>query len=120
MIRKIENLPDDTIGFEATGVITASDYEAVVNPLIVSKLKVQSKISILYHIGPEFKKFDLGAMWEDAKVGLNHMRAWNKVALVTDSPKLKYATKAFSIVMPAHVKIFSNKDIQKAKEWLAS
>ena len=120
MIRKIENLPDDVIGFEASGVITANDYETLVIPLIESKLIDQSKINILYQIGPGFKKFDLGAMWEDAKVGLKYMKAWKKVALVTDSMKLKYATKAFSIVMPAQVKIFSNKDLEKAKEWLSS
>ena len=34
MIERIPNLPDNVLGFTATGIVTASDYESVIVPAV--------------------------------------------------------------------------------------
>ena len=37
-------------------------------------------------LGPDFLGFTAAAMWDDAKIGLAHWNAWERVAVVTDVP----------------------------------
>jgi hypothetical protein len=119
MIEKIKNLPENVIGFNAKAQITGEDYEKVLIPEIEKKLKKFKKLNILYHLGDEFEKFEPRAMWDDAKVGIMHLCAWHKIALVTDVGWIRGSAKVFGLLMPAHVKIFANKDIDEAVKWVS-
>lgn len=120
MIDRIQNLPENVIGFTATGKITAGDYESVLIPAIEAELEKHEKIHLLYQMGPEFSGFSAGAMWEDAKVGIKHLTAWEKVAVVTDVDWIRGSFTLFRFAMPGQVKIFSNNQLDDAKEWIAS
>jgi hypothetical protein len=48
-------------------------------PAVETALETHEKIRQFYHIGPEWIGFTAGAMWNDTKVGLSHMTAWEKV-----------------------------------------
>jgi len=120
MIERIADLHDDVVGLTAKGKITADDYESVVIPAVEAVLKKQSKIRLLYHIGPEFTGFTPGALWRDAKIGFKHVSRWNKVAVVSDVGWIRGLIKPWGIVMPGELKVFSNKQLSEAKEWLLS
>lgn len=34
------------------------------------KLKANGKLSLLYHTGPKYRHFSLGAAWNDLKIGM--------------------------------------------------
>jgi hypothetical protein len=119
MIELLPNLPSEVVGFIASGRVTANDYESVVFPAIESKLKESGKVRILYHIGPKFSGFTAGAMWDDAKVGLAHLRAWEKIAIVTDVDWIRGAVGIFRFLIPCPVKMFSNSEFAEAKVWIA-
>ncbi len=76
MIERIPDLPDNVIGFVASGQVTAGDYESVVIPAIESALKTQGNVRTLYQLGPAFTEFSAGAMWDDMKLGMAHLKAW--------------------------------------------
>jgi hypothetical protein len=118
MLERIQGLPDNVLGFEAKGEVTGADYESVLIPAVVKMLTRQKSIRLLYHIGGEFTGFDAKAMWEDAKVGLQHLTAWERIAVVTDVGWLRTSVNAFGFVMPGHVKVFSNSDLEAARKWL--
>lgn len=118
MIEIIPDLPDNVLGFTAKGEVTAEDYESVLIPAVETKLKQHDKIRLLYHIGPDFTGFSAHAMWDDAKVGLHHMTAWEKIALVTDVKWMRGSVKIFGFAMHGHLKVFSNNQLSEAKEWL--
>ena len=82
--RKIPDLPDNVIGFTAKGKVTSDDYQRVLIPAIEEMLKVNKKVRFLYHIGEDLESFDVGAMWEDTKVGISHFASWERMAIVTD------------------------------------
>lgn len=119
MIEVISGLPDHVIGIEAKGQVTRSDYETVIIPIVEEKLKRHEKINFLYYIGNEFSGMDTEAMWADAKVGLRHLIAWNKIALVTNVDWIRWAVKLFEVVMPGHVKVFANDQLPEARVWVS-
>jgi hypothetical protein len=118
MIELIPNLPDNIVGFTATGQVTAHDYESVIIPTVEAKLKEKDKIRLLYYLGPDFVSVSAGAMWDDVKVGLKHITSWEKIAVVSDVDWIRNATKFFGFVMPGHVKLFSNSQLSEAMEWI--
>ncbi len=119
MIRPIPGLPDHVLGFEASGIVSAADYESVLIPAVDAATSAGKKLRLLYHLGPKFEKFDFGAMWDDAKVGLRHLTSWQKVALVTDVDWIRASARVFGFALPGHVKVFDNTELAAAKAWLS-
>jgi len=99
MLEIIEGLPDNAVGFTAKGNVTAEDYETVLIPAVEEKLKKHEKVRLLYHLGEEFERFEAGAMWDDAKVGLGHITDWEKIAIVTDVNWIQQAGKILRLSM---------------------
>ena len=120
MIEQLPNLPSKVVGFVASGQVTANDYESVVFRAIESKLRQHEKIRILYQISPEFSAFTAGAMWDDAKVGILHLRAWEKIAVVTDIDWIRRAVGIFRFLIPCPVRMFFNGELAEAKDWIAA
>ncbi len=120
MIERLTGLPDNVIGFSAHGHVTAADYEQHVVPAVEEVLVAHDKIRLLYQLGEDFEGFDVGALWEDTKVGLGHLAAWERIALVTDVDWLRTAAKAMGFMMPGEVRVFPNAELDAARDWLAS
>jgi len=118
MIKKIVGLPENILGFEAIGEVTAEDYESTLIPEVEHVLSKYKKIRVLYHAGEAFKGYTAGAVWDDAKVGLKHLMAWEKVALVTDVPWLRNTIQCFSFLIPGRIKLFGNENLGAAKDWI--
>ncbi|WP_250626974.1 STAS/SEC14 domain-containing protein [Pinirhizobacter soli] len=119
MIEQIPNLPAGTLGFRATGTVTAADYENVLVPDIEAAFAVNRKLRLLYHVAPGFESFEAGAMWDDAKLGFRHFSGWDRVALVTDVAWLRGLAGAMKIFVPADLRLFADADLEKAKAWIA-
>ncbi len=120
MIKAITDLPNNMLGFEASGIVSADDYENVIIPTVDAADKGDHKLRMLYHVTKDFEKFELGAMWDDAKVGFNHLTSFEKVAVVTDVDWIRFALKVFAFVVPGQVRLFNNEDLSEAKDWLAA
>ena len=59
-------------------------------------------------------------MWEDAKLGIGELKAWEKVAVVTDKDWVKHVVRAFGWMVPGEVRIFGLEQLKDAKAWAAS
>ena len=119
MIEQIPNLPAGTLGFRATGTVTAADYESVLVPDIEAAFAVNRKLRLLYHVAPGFESFQAGAMWDDAKLGFRHFSGWDRVALVTDVAWLRGLTSAMRFLVPAELRLFTDAELEEAKAWIA-
>ena len=117
MIELMSDLPNNVIGFTAHGKVTGDDYENVVIPTIEARLKEHDKLRLIYNCGEEFEGFEAAAMWDDAKVGMKHLTAWEKIAVVTDVDWMRMMTKAFGFAIPAKVRVFENDDLDDARAW---
>lgn len=120
MIELLPNLPANTVGISASGQVNAVDYETVLIPAVESVLKEHDKVRLLYQLGSDFTGFTPGAMWDDMKLGIAHLRAWERVAVVTDVSWVANAAKMFRFAMPCPVRVFSIKDRADAQAWIAA
>ncbi len=118
MITIINGLPDNVLGIHAEGKITAEDYETVLMPALHAKIKEHHKIRILYQIAENFDGFALGAMLDDAKVGIEHITAWEKVAFVSENHWINSMTGFFRHLIPVELRVFNLSQMDEAREWL--
>lgn len=118
MFEQIEDLPDHVIGLKITGKITASDYRAILIPLVEEKLKSHKRIDCLCVIENRFPGAEPAAMWEDMRLGLSNMNHWGRIALVTDIHWIESSISLFKIFWPGHLRHFELGDYDKAKNWV--
>jgi hypothetical protein len=118
VIRIIADMPAGTIGLEAVGKVTDDDYRTVLLPAIEAALE-RNDVRLLYVLGEDFDSYSLGAVWADTKLWAQNLKAWQKVAIVSDADWLENSVKAFGWLVPGEVKVFETDDIDDAKEWLA-
>ena len=117
MIRILEGMPANVVGVEASGQVTDDDYENVLIPAVREKLSEVGKIRFIYVLGEEFEGLTMGALWDDAKVGFGDLKAWEKVAVVSDKEWLGHMVKAFSWMMPGEVRVFRLSEFDAARDW---
>ena len=119
MVERIPNLPDNVIGFSVKGTVTASDYESVIIPAVEAQFSRQDKVRFLYHLGEDFSGFEAAAAWDDAKLGLKHLRGWEKMALVSDVEWIRTSLKIFGLAISGHVRVFHNRELSEATQWVS-
>ncbi len=107
---------DNVIGVHGSGKVTDQDYLGILIPKLAEVLKIwQGPVPVLS--GQNFEGWEMGAMWEDAKFGLNTR---------TTSKKLRggraemgcLGTKLFAHFMEGQVKVFPPEELQAAWDWL--
>ena len=119
MLKLMKDMPDDVLGVLAEGKITEKDYETVFFSAVERKLREHQKIGLLYYLGSEFTGFKLGAMWDDTKLGMKHLSAWNGVALMSNHKMVNAFAKLFGYMFPCEYHVFKNSQFEEAKKWIA-
>lgn len=121
MVERIEEMPAGTIGFKVVSDLTADDYRDQIEPALAEAAE-QGDVRLLFEIGAGFG-MDAGAVMEDAKtglkLGLGHMKAWKRTAIVTDVDWIRKAIKAFGFMAPGEVRGFDLAELGAAKVWIA-
>lgn len=114
----MNDLPNNVLGVSAEGKITGTDYETVLIPAIEEKLKTNKKISMLYQLGNNFSGFEMSAMLDDAKMGMKHLSAWDKIALVSDHQMINTFAKFFGHMLSCELRVYKNDELEAARKWI--
>jgi hypothetical protein len=61
-----------------------------------------------------------GALWQDLKMGVEHWRAWKKIALVSDVDWMNRGVEWFGWMTPGEIKHFPLASRDAAMTWAAS
>ena len=117
MIKELSDLPPGVVGFEATGTLKAEDYRDVVLPAL-ERASASGEVRFVVII-PEFHGMSGGALWQDLKVGVEHFRAWKRIAVVTDMDWVRHGTELFGWMTPGEVKVFPLAQRDQAVAWAA-
>ena len=120
MIETVKGLPENVLGFAAKGRVTRKDYLEVVIPAIEKARTMHQKLRLYYELGPEFDAIDVGAEWEDLKLGVENYSLWERAAVVTDVGWIKHLVGAFRFLMPGQVRLFDNTHLADARKWIAA
>ena len=118
MIKELSGLPDGVLGFEATGRLSAEDYRDVVLPAL-ERAAAGGEVRFVVII-PEFRGMSGGALWQDLKMGIEYLRAWKRIALVTDIGWMEHMTSLFGWMTPGEVRHFPLAQRDEAIAWAAA
>ena len=117
MMKELSDLPAGVIGFEASGRIRAEDYRDVVLPAL-ERAAAAGEVRFVI-VMRDFDGMSGGAVWQDLKVGFEHLRQWKRIALVTDIAWMRDLTSLFGWMTPGEVRTFSVAQQDEAITWAA-
>lgn len=120
MIEELTGFPENVVAVACKGRVTRQDYETTLIPLVEKALEGHEKVRLYYEIGAGFEGIEPGAMWEDFKVGMEHLLRWERVAVVTDIDWIGNTIRFFGIMIPGAVKIFPTADMSQARDWVVA
>jgi hypothetical protein len=122
MIEPLEGMPGGTIGFRASGRVTRDEYRDILLPSMRAAAQA-GDVRMVFAVGPDFEKFEPGALAEDTKtgltLGLGHLHAWKRTALVTDVDWIAKALHMFGWLSPGEVRVYTLDGLEDAKAWVA-
>jgi SpoIIAA-like len=119
MITLLDGFAPDVVAVRAEGQVTMQDYDKVLIPAVEKALTRSTKLKFYYEIGSDFTGMNLGAVFEDMRVGLGHLGRWARIAVVTDIDWIKRAVHLFKFLLPTQTKLFSLAQAADAKAWIA-
>ena len=116
MIQQITDLPENMVGFRASGEVTKDDFDIVLKKVeeIVEKT---GKLNYLLYLETSPANFTIGAWMKDGLLGVQNITKWNRAAIVSDSEIVKKFTDVFSDIMPGEFRGFEMDDLQHAIDW---
>jgi hypothetical protein len=117
MLNDIPDLPPGVIGFEVSGKLETEDYREILLPAL-QKAAADGEVRIVIVI-PKFGGITGGAVWQDLKMGVQHWRAWKRIALVTDIGWMGHGTDWFGWMVPGDVKHFPLAERAAAVAWVS-
>ncbi len=116
----IEVLPEsagNVLGVKTTGKLTDKNYKETFIPALEKALKEHGKVKALFYMDPDFKGWDLRALWDDAKFGVKHKDDFEKIAVVGGKKWIDWAVKLDSHFIKGKVKTFADSELTQAWEW---
>ena len=118
-LRRIDDMPPGTIGFEAIGEVEDDDWEERVEPVLRREMAADQKIRLLYLLGPEAREVEGDAMTADTGFRARFATSFDRVAVVSDESWMRPAMRALSFLLPGKAKAFPVAELADAKAWLA-
>ena len=117
MIKELSDMPAGVIGFEASGRLGAEDYRDVILP-VLERAAAAGEVRFVMVIR-DFDGMSGGAAWQDLKMGIGHLRAFKRNALVTDIEWMRHLTDLFGWMTPGEMKTFTLAELDDAAAWAA-
>jgi SpoIIAA-like len=118
MIQELDGMPRGVTGFETSGKLRAEDYRDVVLPAL-ERAASSGEVRFLLVIN-DFEGMSGGALWQDLKMGFEHLRSWKRIAVVTDIPWVTHLTDLFGWMTPGETRTFPKAEREAAVEWVAA
>ncbi len=118
MITVHTNSDGALIEVELSGEVTSSDYSETLVPAIEAALADHDTVRLLAVVQPEFKGYDLGAVWADTKLGLSHWRGFDRIAVAADQGWVQTSIRLAAPILPCPVQVFDLSELEVARRWL--
>jgi hypothetical protein len=116
MMTVMTGLPPGITGIEASGKLRAEDYRDVLLPAIEQAAN-EGPLRVVIVVR-DFDGLSAGALWQDLKMGVEHLRGWKRIALVTDIDWMTHAASMFGWMTPGELKHFKLAERSDAITWV--
>lgn len=109
---------DDILAVVASGRVNHGDVEGYLVPAIEAKLQDHASIRLWYEFSSEFEGISVGALWDDAVLGLFHLSDFSRVVMIANATQTNAMVNALACMLPCPVKVFTADEHSQAKAWL--
>lgn len=116
----LSGFPKEVVACKANGTITSHDYLAILAPLVEERLLEHSEVKFYCLTGGDFGSTSSSTIWDDMRLGLDHLFSFSKIALVTDSGWLVEGAKLFGPLMQTELMVFPTIRDAAAREWIVN
>lgn len=120
MMSIMQNAPLNVAAFNATGNISAEDFEMTVVPHVKAVIEAYGELNYLLYLNTDLKNFTAGAWLQDALLGIKNLSKWNRAAIVTDKEAVQNFTEIFGKIMPGEFKSFDKNELDAAIKWAST
>ncbi|MBF0273613.1 MAG: STAS/SEC14 domain-containing protein [Nitrospinae bacterium] len=103
---------------KASEQLTHKDYEEVFIPTLDNLINTYGKVNVLLHLDESFSGWELGAMWDDAKFGVKHMKDFNKIGMIGAAQWVEWTTKISSYFIDGEIRNFKASELNDAMNWI--
>jgi SpoIIAA-like len=117
MIEELKDVPDGVTGFRASGKLASTDYRDIVIPAL-ERAFARGEVRFLIVL-TDFEGMSADALWQDLKIGVEHLRGWKRIAVVTDIDWVTHLTGLFSWMTPGETRTFALDQRDEAIAWVA-
>jgi hypothetical protein len=118
VVDPLSDLPEGVIGFRIDGELEAYDYTDTLIPAVEAAAAAGGVRAVM--VIANWSGFGKGAMRQDAKLGFEHLKSLERMALVTDVDWMRHAMHLFGWAVPGELQVFPLDDLEAAIEWAAA
>ncbi|RVU29555.1 STAS/SEC14 domain-containing protein [Neptunomonas marina] len=118
MLSVLPETAGDLIVVQASDQLTADDYQSVLVPEVEEKLKSHPNVRVVIYFDPSFTGMELGAIWEDAKLGMAHANDFYRLAVVGGPDWAEWATALGNHLVKGEARHFSETQYLQAMHWV--
>jgi hypothetical protein len=109
-----------TLAVVASDKLTADDYELVFMPALEERIERFGRARAVIAFDDDFRGWELGALWDDAKFGLKHRNDFERIAVVGAPRWVEWSAKVGELFMHGEVKSFEPTEYVDAVLWAKS
>lgn len=120
MLKQFADCPAGVQALAAVGTVTADDYRQVFAPLVHQARASGRRLRLVYQFGPDFAGITPGAMWADARLGLEYAQLLDGCAVVSDIDWIATPARRIGKYMPCPVRVYPDNRRDDAMAWLTS
>lgn len=118
MLYVLPETTGDIIVLQANGTLTSSDYTETFLPLFDHVKNTHPEVRLLITFAPDFEGFEAGAIWEDAKFGLQHTNDFYRVAIVSNEKWMEWMTKVADLLTQGEMRHYRMTQLLEALRWI--
>ena len=119
----IDFLPEsqgNTLVARMSAQLTVQDYEKILIPKLDAIIAEYGKIYAVVVVDETFTGWELGALWDDIKYGIQHRSDFKKIAVVGASHWLEKAVHLGGLLINGEIRTFNTDKLTSALEWIES
>jgi hypothetical protein len=118
VIEILQETKGNLLVVRATEKLTTGDYEEVFIPKLRQLIQDHGKVRAVLYLDEDFKGWEIGAMWDDAKFGIQHRNDFEKIAIAGGPKWIEWAMKMSAHFMKGQLKTFDGSKLQEALIWI--
>lgn len=118
MIVRINELPNNMIGFKAVGDLLKADFDTIIAEL-KHYINTNNNANYLLVFDKSPTDFTLGTWLHEGLLHIKNTIDWSRGALVTDSERMMSYANEFNKTISGELKTFLKADYLTAVDWTA-